>query len=283
MPRGNAMRTLLTLSVCFFPSLAGAADSETTPLPRAHAHNDYAHTRPLLDALRHGFTSVEADVFLVDGKLLVAHTRVELAFRKRTLEELYLDPLLKLVRKNKGRVYPEGAGFTLLVDFKNEGEATWLVLQRVLENYAEMLTVVRGGKVEKNAVTVIISGDRPESAIADSKVRFAGIDGRLSDLDSTSPAHLLPLISDRWTKHYKWRGDGEMPAVERRKLRDIVTRAHAKGRRVRFWATPENEALWKELNDAGVDHINTDQLARLKKFLLDSRAEKKPDGEKSKS
>jgi hypothetical protein len=42
------------------------------PLTRAHAHNDYLHARPLFDALDHGFCSVEADVWLVDGKLLVA-------------------------------------------------------------------------------------------------------------------------------------------------------------------------------------------------------------------
>ena len=44
-----------------------------TPLRQAHAHNDYEHVRPLHDALDHGFTSVEADIFLVDGDLLVAH------------------------------------------------------------------------------------------------------------------------------------------------------------------------------------------------------------------
>ena len=32
-----------------------------------------------------------------------------------------------------------------------------------------------------------------------------------------------------------------MPMDERKKLRDIVTKAHGSGRRVRFWATPENE------------------------------------------
>lgn len=43
------------------------------PLEKAHAHNDYEHERPLFDALSHGFTSVEVDVHLVDGKLYVSH------------------------------------------------------------------------------------------------------------------------------------------------------------------------------------------------------------------
>ena len=42
-------------------------------LTNAHAHNDYEHTHPLADALEQGFCSIEADIHLVNGKLLVAH------------------------------------------------------------------------------------------------------------------------------------------------------------------------------------------------------------------
>ena len=43
--------------------------------------------------------------------------------------------------------------------------------------------------------------------------------------------------------------------------------ACAQGRKVRFWATPETEAMWKELLAAEVDFINTDKLKELEKFL----------------
>ena len=72
----------------------GTAAPARYPLRHAHAHNDYEHPRPLLDALDHGFTSVEADVFLVDGQLLVAHDPADLD-PARTLESLYLDPLAR--------------------------------------------------------------------------------------------------------------------------------------------------------------------------------------------
>ena len=44
-----------------------------TPLQRAHSHNDYEQKRPLFEALARGICSVEADIWLVNGKLLVAH------------------------------------------------------------------------------------------------------------------------------------------------------------------------------------------------------------------
>ena len=73
-------------------------------LVNAHAHNDYLHPRPLLDALEQGFGSVEADVFLVDGKLLVAHSILEIR-HERTLEDLYLKPLAARCDSNGGRVF----------------------------------------------------------------------------------------------------------------------------------------------------------------------------------
>jgi len=89
----------------------------------------------------------------------------------------------------------------------------------------------------------------------------------LADLESDSQEHLLPLISDNWTLHFKWRGLGEFPVSERDKLKSIVDRAHAKKRRVRFWATPDNANMWAALEDAGVDLINTDDLKGLSSFL----------------
>src|SRR5688500_10395223 len=109
--------------------LAGAASraAEPTPLRRAHAHNDYEHARPLFDAIDRGFCSVEADVYLVDGQLLVAHDRKDVK-SERTLTSLYLEPLRQRVRQNGGRVFHAGPGIVLLVDVKSEAGSTYAAL-----------------------------------------------------------------------------------------------------------------------------------------------------------
>ncbi|HEX7377647.1 MAG TPA: phosphatidylinositol-specific phospholipase C/glycerophosphodiester phosphodiesterase family protein [Pirellulales bacterium] len=253
------------LAVSLF-NYAGADEKPPLPLSRAHAHNDYLHTRPLLDALAHGFTSVEADVYLVDGELLVAHTRFELK-PARTLRKLYLDPLRQRAGQAGGRLWPNGPPLTLLVDIKADATASYRALARLLAEYQDIVSVVRDGRLEAKAVTVVVSGDRAREVIAADNPRFVGIDGRLSDLDSNEPADLLPLISDNWTQHFHWRGQWAFPEDERQKLREIVRRAHDRGRRVRFWATPESQALWQELVSADVDLINSDDLAGLQRFL----------------
>jgi len=249
-----------------------------TPLVQAHAHNDYRHDRPLHDALAHGFTGVEADIFLVDGDLYVAHDRPEIT-PERTLRRLYLDPLAERVKQHGGRVYPNGPQVTLLIDIKSDAVLTYRVLDRILAEYGHIFTSFGpSGRTDK-AVLAVISGNRPYELMVSQKVRYAGYDGRLTDLQSEAPADLMPLISDRWTAHFSWRGVGEMPDAERRKLREIVQTAHQKGRRIRFWATPDNvslarDALWRELVSAGVDMLNTDDLEGLQQFLLANGADK---------
>ena len=250
---------------------AYAEDQKALPLAKGHAHNDYRHDRPLLDALDHGFCSVEADIHLVDGELLVAHDRREIR-SGRTLQKLYLNPLRKRARRRDGRICADGAPFILLIDVKTSPAATWIALRDVLEEYARILTVFEAGKREAKAVTVIVSGGRAVKMMAEEERRLAGVDGRLSDLDSDVSAHFMPLISDNWRKHFTWDGTGPMPDTEREKLRTIVEKAHGKGQLVRFWATPERSALWQELLDADVDLINTDHLERLQEFLTTAAA-----------
>jgi Glycerophosphoryl diester phosphodiesterase family len=239
------------------------------PLSGAHAHNDYEHKRPLFDALDHGFCSVEADVFLVKGDLLVGHTFFQLR-RERTLESLYLEPLRARIKQNGGKVYKDGPVMWLLVDVKTEAKSTYQALDKVLARYSEILSVVKEGKFHEKAVTVVVSGNRAKAEAEAQQIRYAGIDGRAADLDSDAPAHLLPWISESWTAHFRWRGDGPMPEAERTKLHDFVRKAHKHGRRVRYWATPERVEVWKELRAADVDLINTDKLVELKSFFLEN-------------
>jgi Glycerophosphoryl diester phosphodiesterase family len=236
------------------------------PQTNAHAHNDYWHDRPLFDALDRGFTSVEADIFVIEGKLLIGHEREGLN-PERTLESLYLEPLARRVEQNGGRVHNHGRRFFLLIDIKSESSASYTRVHEVLLNYAAMLTSVDDGDVRQGAVTVVITGNRPSAETIAAEPQLAGLDGRLSNLDSDLPPHLMPMISDKWSDHFTWNGDGEMPASERGKLRGIVEKAHKAGRVVRFWATPERQSVWRELQSAGVDLIGTDRLDQLAMFL----------------
>ncbi len=247
------------------------AAGKVVPLAQAHAHNDYEHERPLRDALAQGFTSVEADVWLVDGELRVAHD-LEDARPGRTFESLYLDPLERLERGGSVLRGQDGP-FQLLVDIKSDGPSTYAAVSDALRRHRGLVTQF-APRHRQRAVEVVISGNRPLEQMRAERERFAGYDGRLPDLAAATPlpASVMPLVSDNWANHFTWTGEGPMPAAEHAKLVSLVATAHDRGHRLRFWNTPEapgpaRSAVWSVLVDSGVDHVNTDDLSGLAAFL----------------
>lgn len=243
--------------------------AQPKPLTNVHAHNDYMHTHPLFDALNHGFCSVEADIHLLDGQLLVAHTRSEIK-PGRSLQSLYLDPLRERAAKNGGRIYRNGPEVTLLIDIKSSWQTTYPALRETLKQYSDILSTFESGHKTTNAVVAIITGDRSREMFEGESIRYAALDGELTDLDSDAGAELIPWISSNWSATFKWRGKGPMPPEEQTKLKQIVAKAHQHGRRVRFWGAPDNAIFWQAMLANGVDLINTDDLEGVGKFLSSS-------------
>lgn len=244
------------------PVLAEVLLAPPTPLPRAHAHNDYEHPRPLLDALEQGFTSIEVDVFPVDGELYVAHNLPADPHQLPSLRELYLEPLARLYSRHFGSIYPAYQGpFYLMIDIKRNGSDAYQLLKTQLAEYDYLLRP-KGGPV-----TVFLSGARPLELIQQDPHRLVGIDGRPEDLGKDYPPALMPVVSQRYGKLIGWRGNGEIPEADLQTLTSLVQQAHAEGKKVRLWASPEKEAVWEVLLRAGVDFINTDKLEQLREFL----------------
>ena len=106
----------------------------------------------MLQALEHGFASVEADVFLVGDKLCVAHEPDKIT-PERTLQSLYLDPLRQRVKENGGRVYRDGSRFLLLIDLKTAAEPTYQRLHEILAGYQDMLTTFDSQGRKDKAIT----------------------------------------------------------------------------------------------------------------------------------
>ena len=130
-----------------------------------------------------------------------------------------------------------------------------------------MLTRFSDDSIETNAITIVLSGNRAQAAVAAEKTRFVSIDGRLPDLETKLSRCLIPLVSDNWTKHFQWRGTGPLAEDDKEKLRGIVASAHEQGRKLRFWGMPDTKEVWQEIYDAGVDFLNTDDLPGMEQFL----------------
>lgn len=259
---------ILTFGLSLFACAVHAAENiHQTAFSQGHSHNDYLHGRPLLDAVENGFSSAEADVFLVDGDLLLGHDRSQVR-PGRSLLTHYLKPLADLAAKGDGWIHEHGRSFHLLVDFKTDCTAAYELLQKQIEPYHSILTEFRDGTGHARAVTIILTSNRPLplSQISAQAVRWVGCDGRVADLVKSPDRHLVPWISDNWGSHFSWRGEGPISEKEINKLRQMVKQAHESGQSIRFWAAPDHPESWAIQMSAGVDWINTDKLKEFAHF-----------------
>jgi len=238
-------------------------------LPNAYAHNDYWHKRPLLDALDNGFRYIEADVYLRDNQLVVAHILPR--FKKiKTLEDLYLIPLMKYVAGYANAPHLSGknpCSLTLMIDIKSGAGKTYAALALLLEKYKCILSGYKDGQLTIRSVTVVITGHKPTELIRNQTNRLVFMDEDLKQVGKDSSVNIYPIASCKYSSLLKWKGKGAISSDEIQQLKFYVAEAHKNGRKVRLWASPENKRVWSELLKCNVDLINTDRLTTLRKFL----------------
>jgi len=264
----SAHTTKTLILIFLLVSAQYCCQAQSTPLPNGFAHNDYKHKRPLQEALDNGFTNIEADIFLRDTTLVVAHVCPVFRMRK-TLEKLYLKPLYERIQQNNGRVYADYARpVILMIDVKTGSDDTYRALERMLDKYRSILTSYDDGKVVYRAVTVVISGHKPYKMLEAQQTRLAFIDEDLRKVarDTTS-TNIFTMASCKYSRLLSWDGKGPMPIFQRERLCRFVAMAHRMGSKVRLWASPDRKLVWDELLKCGVDLINTDHLSTLKNYL----------------
>ena len=80
---------LIIFFLCSIIAFEATAQVNKYSQANAHSHNDYEQKNPFHEAYNEQFGSIEADVHLVEGKLLVGHDSKDLS-QSRTLENLFL-------------------------------------------------------------------------------------------------------------------------------------------------------------------------------------------------
>lgn len=232
----------------------------------AHSHNDYSNDIPFWLAYYNHFGSIEADIWAVNGELFVAHDRNDIT-AERTLDALYIMPLVRLFGHNNRKPWHDHAGVVqLLIDLKTPADPTLSILAAKLAKYPEVFDP----KVNPAAVRIVISGNRPEASDFTSYPAFILYDGLIDGNYNKEQLERIPLFSEDLAKFTKWRGIGDMSDSDRKKLSEVIRSVHDKGKKIRFWNAPDNIAAWKTFMSLGIDFINTDHINELAEFLESS-------------
>ncbi|KAG7696030.1 hypothetical protein KL930_003698 [Ogataea haglerorum] len=256
-----------------------------------HSHNDEWRRHPLVDALRAGANSVEADCFYFPDDpdtIYVGHNSVFLK-KELNIDSLYLDHLYDILEKanvkndtsrRNGIFYtaPETTTY-FYIDIKNNGEQLLQALEKKLERFLAKgyLTSYSAEEDEfhEGPLTVIITGDFPYDYISSQKLIYTFIDAPLKDLVDPEKASLYPAskisifssasLSELTGSHKALSLFDGLSAKQLADLEKYISAAHKVGLKTRIWDTPRftksiKHTVWKQLIALGSDYLNTDEL-----------------------
>ena len=217
-----------------------------------HSHNDYAQQYPLKTAFDARMGSIEADVYLVNNNLFVAHDAKDI-HPSKSLDKLYLKPLAKNVRKKKA--YP----LILLIDIKSQSDSTLTAIIEHISSYSSFLEA-------HCPIQFVISGNRPHPEKWSSYPTFIQFDGRPDENYTPKQWTRVGMVSESFGKYVRF-GQKNMSQEVFERMKMVVDRIHTQNKKVRFWATPDTPDIWQTLMNLKVDFINTDSPAALRLFL----------------
>ena len=248
--------TLLILGLCI------AAQAQYTTL-NAHSHNDYSQKTPFFLAYNAHFGSIEADIWAIDGGLFVSHNRTAIT-PERTLDSLYIQPIVKYFKANSGKAWGDHDGsFQLLIDLKTEVIPTLPLLIDLLKKYP----TVFDPSVNKNAIHVVITGNRPEPVDFNKYPSFIFFDGHFNLKYDAQQLKRIALYSENLRVFTSWNGKEAMKEKDEARLKQVIDSVHSINNKVRFWNSPDTENAWNQLKKLKVDYINTDHIQELADYL----------------
>ncbi|WP_281234043.1 alkaline phosphatase [Flavobacterium gelatinilyticum] len=223
-----------------------------------HSHNDYESRLPFYGAYSNEAGVIEADVFLVNNELFVAHTQKEIASHN-TLKSLYLEPLSAKLKTLEGKAYPSGKPLILMIDIKSDADASLKAIVQQLKTFPDIIS-------NKN-IKVVISGNRPNPAQWKDFPEFIYFDGRLNENYTPDQLAKVEMISEDLKEITVWNGKGVLTQPDLEKIQAIIKKVHDQNKKIRFWATQDNVNTYMALMNLKVDFIGTDKVAELTQFI----------------
>ncbi len=240
-----------------FVFCCGISKAQISGTAKLHAHNDYEHAVPFWEAFSQGFSSIEADVLLIEDKLYVAHEK-ETIKEERTLETLYLQPIERALALNLWN----NRHIQLLIDVKTEAYAT---LDKIVATVVRHPVIIQA--VNDGYLSLVISGNRPKISAYQKYPSYIQFDYQQLDYPGDAALEKIAMVSLSFKPYSQWNGKGRLVDEDLQKVKKVIAKAHALNKPFRFWGTPDSKTAWKAFADLGVDYVNTDQLAKAAAYL----------------
>jgi alkaline phosphatase len=265
------MKKTILISITIILSTLFTVNAQYTTL-NAHSHNDYANDIPFWLAYINHFGSIEADIWAVNGDLFVSHNINDI-MPERTLDALYIQPVVKLVRHNKGKAWNDHPStFQIMIDLKTTVEPALSLLIEKLKKYPDVFDP----RVNENAVRIVITGNRPDPEQFSDYPDFIFFDGNVNRKYNELQLKRIALYGENLKQFTTWNGEGNIIETERIRLQSVIDSVHSLHKKIRFWNAPDNINAWEIFMKLKTDYINTDHIYELSDYLNNRGCIKSP-------
>jgi hypothetical protein len=273
-------------------------DAKLVPV---HSHNDYTRRIPLFEALASGCISVEADIHLKGGDLLIGHTSKDLR-SSANLRRMYLEPLQRMLEgRNAQPPAKDGARrgifdsdpdqtLVILIDQKSAGPQTFANLHMQLQPLRDLdyltywngtdkvirpLTIVASGKATFDSI-MALPNDRRDIFL---DAPLAALPSAGDDFSTDPPTFKYNISNSHYAstqyanaRTYKWPGEQD-PYSATPQGRDLagtqIEQAASRGLVTRYWGAPTSpqnlrDSVWRHLTGANVGLLNMDDMGEVR-------------------
>lgn len=227
-----------------------------------HSHNDYLQDFPLSTALRNDIHSIEVDIFLVKGKLVVGHDHEDLD-ESLLLKDMYLTPIEQLMSVwavTKGSI-PKW----LFIDIKEYEEGILDSLHTLIKEM-DAIFLKRQENYSK-PMQLVLSGDYSRDLVASNHYPYFFLDGRPKHLENKFSSEIMPVISIDFEDYASWDKGWQMDKKKWKSFFQLIKDTHNQNKKLRFWKTPDEEELWSYLINLKIDVIAVDDIDKIARYL----------------
>ena len=260
------MKQIFIRLAVIFQLLFGAAVMGFAQFPVIiNSHNDYNQAVPFYQAYSQKVQSIEIDLFLKDGLLIVGHDFENLK-EYDTFDRLYVEPVKSLFVINGGRAWKDSNNrLQFLVEIKSDSHTT---MQKLVDTFAANQEVF-DMKINPYAVKIVVTGNIPPQEDFVKYPEYICFDGDINKEYTVEQLKRVSMFSEDFSNFSHWNGKGSLIAKEQDAIERVIAKSHSLGKPIRFWNAPEGMTAYYTFYNLGIDYINTDKPEACVEFFSD--------------
>lgn len=254
--------SLLTCLFCFILCLIGSGQMI---VDRAISKDDHKRKSPLTEALNAKFAGVSVKVKVSKDGLIKCDGKL--------FEEVYLKPLQRRASENNGWIYQGRPDeFFMIIEVDGDSVIAYHAFEKLFEIYSGILSSFEGGKRNKKAVKLVLSGDIPRSSIINSVNKYCTVDEPIHKIDSRYDGNSISISTLNFKKQFNWDGTQNMPNMQYHSFISYLKNARKAGHLSFVINVPQNANAWGIMLEAGADFLEIEDLEAFSIFWKNRKA-----------